>query len=72
MVMLIGNKYDLVANDKSQRQVTTEEAIQFAENYKLMFAETSAKTGHNLKESFASLLEGNNEFICRFISDSCL
>lgn len=60
VVMLIGNKYDLVANNNSQRQVTTEEAIQFAKKYKLMFAETSAKTGHNLKDSLEALIEGTN------------
>ena len=43
-----GNKADLDA----QRDVTYEEAKQFAEENGLMFVEASAKTGENVEEAF--------------------
>ncbi|CDS42331.1 ras protein rab 8b [Echinococcus multilocularis] len=42
--MLLGNKCDMV----SQRQVTKEEAQEFAKNHNIEFLETSAKEGENL------------------------
>eukprot|EP01111_Echinosteliopsis_oligospora_P001487 TRINITY_DN12241_c0_g1_i1.p1 TRINITY_DN12241_c0_g1~~TRINITY_DN12241_c0_g1_i1.p1 ORF type:complete len:206 (+),score=27.76 TRINITY_DN12241_c0_g1_i1:80-697(+) len=49
-IILIGNKSDL----ESQRQVTTEEATQFAEKHDLVFLETSAKTAHNVDQAFTN------------------
>jgi Ras-related protein Rab-14 len=48
VIMLIGNKKD--ADD--QRDVTYEEASQFAEEHGLVFLETSAKTGEHVEEAF--------------------
>ena len=48
MIFLIGNKCDLEA----QRDVTYEEARQFAEENGLMFVEASAKTGDGVEEAF--------------------
>ncbi|CAL4068401.1 unnamed protein product, partial [Meganyctiphanes norvegica] len=48
VIFLIGNKADLDA----QRDVTYEEAKQFAEENGLMFVEASAKTGENVEEAF--------------------
>lgn len=48
MIFLIGNKCDLEA----QRDVTYEEARQFAEENGLTFVETSAKTGEKVEEAF--------------------
>ena len=48
MIFLIGNKCDLEA----QRDVTFEEARQFAEENGLMFVEASAKTGDGVEEAF--------------------
>lgn len=45
---MIGNKCDLEA----QRDVTYEEARQFAEENGLMFVEASAKTGDGVEEAF--------------------
>jgi len=59
--MLVGNKYDLVENNTSARQVSLDEATKFADKYNLMYAETSAKTGYNIKEAFEGLIEGNNK-----------
>ncbi|PNF41547.1 hypothetical protein B7P43_G12312 [Cryptotermes secundus] len=48
VIFLIGNKCDLDA----QRDVTYEEAKQFADENGLMFVEASAKTGENVEEAF--------------------
>lgn len=48
VIMLIGNKKDLEA----QRDVTYEEAAQFAKENGLIFVESSAKTGENVEEAF--------------------
>jgi Ras-related protein Rab-14 len=48
VIMLIGNKKDLDA----QRDVTYEEAAQFAKENGLIFLESSAKTGENVEEAF--------------------
>ncbi|KAH3756675.1 Rab GTPase [Pelomyxa schiedti] len=48
VIMLIGTKTDLL----EQRQVSYDEARQFAEDNGLMFAETSSKTGENVEEAF--------------------
>lgn len=48
MIFLIGNKCDLEA----QRDVTYEEAKQFADENGLMFVEASAKTGDGVEEAF--------------------
>jgi len=48
VIMLIGNKKDLEA----QRDVTFEEATQFAKENGLIFLESSAKTGENVEEAF--------------------
>jgi len=48
VIFLIGNKSDLEA----QRDVTYEEAKQFADENGLMFVEASAKTGENVEDAF--------------------
>lgn len=40
------------------RQVSREEAIQFAENSKMGFLETSAKSGQNVDFAFKKIVEG--------------
>jgi len=57
VVMLIGNKYDLVTENPDCRTVPREEAERFALMYNLKYMETSAKTGYNVKESFEYLVE---------------
>lgn len=66
VVLLIGNKKDLVQETPSSRQVTESEAKEFAAKYKLYYRETSAKTGDNVKESFEYLVESKKEsiFVC--------
>uniref|UniRef100_A0A4W5Q3Q0 RAB6B, member RAS oncogene family a n=1 Tax=Hucho hucho TaxID=62062 RepID=A0A4W5Q3Q0_9TELE len=48
IIMLVGNKTDL--GDK--RQITIEEGEQRAKELSVMFIETSAKTGYNVKQLF--------------------
>ncbi|KAL7671086.1 hypothetical protein ACOME3_005999 [Neoechinorhynchus agilis] len=48
VVMLIGNKSDM----DSRREVSKEEGESFAAKNKLVFIETSAKTGENVEEAF--------------------
>ncbi|KAH9993823.1 ras-domain-containing protein [Russula vinacea] len=52
MVVLVGNKADL--SDK-RRQVTLEEATAKAQELSIMFMETSAKAGHNVKSLFKKI-----------------
>ncbi|XP_063280387.1 ras-related protein Rab-6A-like isoform X2 [Prinia subflava] len=48
IIMLVGNKTDLA----DKRQITTEEGEQRAKELNVMFTETSAKTGYNVKQLF--------------------
>lgn len=51
--MLVGNKTDL--NDK--REVTTAQGEEEAKKNNLMFIETSAKVGHNVKNLFRRIAQ---------------
>jgi len=57
VIMLIGNKKDLVDADPRKRQVTEESAKKLAEKHHLLYEETSAKTGVNVIQAFESLIE---------------
>ncbi len=51
IIVLVGNKTDL--NDK--REVTTAQGEEEAKKHNLMFIETSAKVGHNVKPLFKKI-----------------
>ncbi|ETO19253.1 Ras family protein [Reticulomyxa filosa] len=53
VIALAGNKLDLSAN----RQVSTSEAQQYAQENKFIFFETSAKNDTNIKEIFKAIAE---------------
>lgn len=57
VILLIGNKYDLVEENPSERKVKIEEVQNFCKKNYLLYNETSAKTGFNVKESFEMLIE---------------
>jgi len=53
IIVLVGNKTDL--NDK--REVTTAQGEEEAKKHNLMFIETSAKVGHNVKPLFKRIAQ---------------
>jgi GTPase SAR1 family protein len=57
IIMLVGNKLDLVNTNKSRRQVTFEEANLFAKENKLIFFETSALSNLRVNECFEDLIQ---------------
>ena len=57
IIMLVGNKLDLVEQDPSMREVPEEIAKEMARQEGLLFVETSAFTKHNVKEAFEVLLQ---------------
>jgi len=58
IIALVGNKADVVESDHRERQVSEEEARAFAKQNRLLFFETSAESGQNVREAFSQLIEG--------------
>lgn len=54
MILLVGNKNDLT----DQRKIQPETAEQFAKDNLLVYVETSALTGHNIRETFQRIAHG--------------
>jgi GTPase SAR1 family protein len=54
VLMLIGNKVDLLEED--QARIMHAKGLEYAQKHKMLFEETSAKTGSNVKAAFAKLL----------------
>ncbi|KAG4192083.1 hypothetical protein ERO13_A07G135700v2 [Gossypium hirsutum] len=61
VIMLVGNKADLM----DQRAVPTEDAVEFAKEQGLYFAETSALSGDNVDKAFFKLLEEIYGVMCK-------
>jgi len=57
VILLVGNKVDLVEKDPSSRQVYYDAAAEFARQHHLFFCEASAVTGHNITHVFEQLLQ---------------
>ena len=57
VIMLVGNKIDLCEEAPSSRQVSAEEGAKLADQYQMMFEESSAVKDINVRTSFESLLE---------------
>ncbi len=57
VVLLVGNKVDLVDRNNKKREVSYEEAKMFAEENKLMFYEASALSNFKVNECFEDLLQ---------------
>lgn len=58
IIMLVGNKTDL----SEKRQVSTEEGERKAKELNVMFIETSAKAGYNVKQ----VSKASHCFLCYF------
>ena len=58
IILLIGNKLDLIESNTVKREVMTEEARNFADENKLMFYEASALGNIKVNEAFDSLING--------------
>ena len=52
-IVLFGNKVDM---EEKKREITEEEARKFAEEKKIPYFETSAKTNKNIKEGFSRIV----------------
>lgn len=59
VIMLVGNKIDLVEKNPSLRKVGREEALRLAQDNTMLFEETSAVTNSNVTDVFERLLQGN-------------
>merc|ERR1739848_879696 len=57
VIMLVGNKVDLVEKDPSARQVYYDAAAEFARMHGLFFCESSAVTSYNVQHCFEHLLQ---------------
>jgi Rab family protein len=57
VIMLVGNKRDLVEKNPNLRRVSQNIASQFAAQNGLLFEETSAITSTRVRESFEILLQ---------------
>ena len=60
VIMLVGNKLDLVLSNRNKRQVSYEEGKSYANQNKLYFIETSVYSDYKVTEAFENLLEGIN------------
>lgn len=58
IILLVGNKVDLIENNSAKREIFTEEARNFADENKLIFFETSALGNVKVIEAFDSLING--------------
>ena len=56
IIMLVGNKLDLVEDRTESRAVPLESARKLAEQYGMLFSETSATRGMQVRETFERLL----------------
>lgn len=57
-MVLVGNKADLTQQEENKREVTREEAEEWArKNGVLEYVETSAKSGENVEQAFMRVAE---------------
>ena len=64
VIILVGNKVDLVEKNPSLRKVSQADAQSLAREYQMLFEETSAITSEKVNDVFERLLNGNFTFHC--------
>eukprot|EP01016_Furgasonia_blochmanni_P043219 TRINITY_DN5830_c0_g1_i1.p1 TRINITY_DN5830_c0_g1~~TRINITY_DN5830_c0_g1_i1.p1 ORF type:complete len:252 (+),score=21.54 TRINITY_DN5830_c0_g1_i1:79-834(+) len=57
VILLVGNKVDIVQTDSSARRVQQSEALSLCQEYKIQYIETSAITAFNVNDAFYKLIE---------------
>ncbi len=57
VIILVGNKLDLCEQRPAERRVSTERALEFAQENGLLFMETSAFTDINVRDVFEHLVQ---------------
>ena len=68
-IMLLGNKLDI----ESERKVSQQEGIEFAQSNNYLFKETSCKTNENVIDAFEALIEmWNIEENDKTLNKSCI
>lgn len=78
VIMLVGNKVDLVETTPAERQVSREQGQQLARDQGMLFEETSAVRGIQVREAFETLLyaiskrRGSDVSISKSMSDGAL
>ena len=65
--MLVGNKIDLCDKNPNIRRVSTEQGIKFAQQYSMLFEETSAINVTRVREAFENLLQEIYNFKSRTV-----
>jgi small GTP-binding protein len=55
LIFFVGNKLDLVNSDDSKRQISFNEAENYAKTNQLFYSETSAKSGDNINNLFLDI-----------------
>lgn len=68
VIALVGNKLDIVTEDETERQVDYDDARAYAEEFNLLFFETSAKTGEFVNDVFAAIGKKEYKYIYTYIT----
>jgi GTPase SAR1 family protein len=61
VIVLVGNKLDLVENNLNVREVFSDDIKAFVDEHKVLSCETSALKNENVNEAFEDLLVGKNK-----------
>lgn len=57
--MLVGNKIDIINENQSLRKIDERDVIRICEEHNMLYEETSAKEGTNVKNCFERLIKSN-------------
>jgi len=57
--MLVGNKIDIINENQSLRKVDERDVLRICDEHNMLYEETSAKEGINVKNCFERLIKSN-------------